>query len=104
MRPTLFSGAINLGGQLVAKIINVGQCALLLCAKHSTILGFRMAKKLTHVAVYGKRGTRGKRIKTGQGWRLVRVRGNKQFVGSLLRTVKVGDETIAIFRLRKYSD
>jgi hypothetical protein len=62
-----------------------------------------MAGKKTHVSVYGKPGTRGKRISTGQGWRLVRVRGNKQFVGSLLKTVKVGSETIAIFRLRKYS-
>ncbi|UGY24974.1 hypothetical protein HU675_0045110 [Bradyrhizobium septentrionale] len=63
-----------------------------------------MAVKKTHVSVYGERGTRGKRIKTGQGWRLVRIRGNKQFVGSLLKTVKVGAETIAIFRLRKYSN
>jgi hypothetical protein len=63
-----------------------------------------MAVKKTGVSVYGKAGTRGKRISTGQGWRLVRIRGNKQFVGSLLNTVKVGEETIAIFRLRKYSN
>jgi hypothetical protein len=48
-----------------------------------------MAKK-THVAVRGQRGTRGKRISTGRGWRLIRLRGNKQFVGSLLEIVKVG--------------
>jgi hypothetical protein len=62
-----------------------------------------MARKLTQIAVKGKRGTRGKRITTGRGWRLIRVRGNKQFVGSLLKTVKVGSEQIAIFRLQKYS-
>ena len=62
------------------------------------------AKKLTQVAVRGKRGTRGKKISTGQGWRLVKVRGNKQFVASILKTLKIGDETIAIVRLRKYSD
>jgi hypothetical protein len=63
-----------------------------------------MAVKKTKVSVYGEAGTRGKRISTGQGWRLVQVPGNKQFVGSLLKTVKVGGETIAIFRLRKYSN
>ena len=62
-----------------------------------------MAKK-TQVAVRGERGTRGKRISTGRGWRLIRVRGNKQFVGSLLEVVKVGSERIAIFRLHKYSN
>ncbi len=66
--------------------------------------GEKVAVKKTKVSVYGKAGTRGKRMSTGQGWRLVQVRGNKQFVGSLLKTVKVGDETIAIFRLRKYSN
>ncbi len=60
-----------------------------------------MARKLTQIAVKGKRGTRGKRIFTGRGWRLVKVRGNKQFVASLLKTMKVGDERIAIFRLQK---
>ena len=30
--------------------------------------------------------------------------GNKQFVASLLKTVKVGKETIAIFHLQKYSN
>jgi hypothetical protein len=63
-----------------------------------------MAKKQTQVAVRDVRGTRGKKISTGQGWRLIDLRGNKQFVGSLLKTVKVGDERIAIFRLRKYSN
>lgn len=63
-----------------------------------------MAPKKTQIAVRGKRGTRGKRISTGRGWRLVDLRGNKQFVGSLLKTIKIGDERIAIFRLRKYSN
>jgi hypothetical protein len=62
-----------------------------------------MPAKLTQVAVQGKRGTRGKRITTGRGWRLVKVRGNKQFVGSLLKTLKVGGETIVIFRVQKYA-
>jgi hypothetical protein len=62
-----------------------------------------MAKK-TQIAVKGKRGTRGKKISTGRGWRLIRVRGNKQFVGSLLEIVKFGKERIAIFRLKKYSN
>ncbi len=60
-------------------------------------------KKRTQVAVRGERGIRGKKISTGQGWRLVKVRGNKQFVASILKTLKVGDDTIAIVRLRKYS-
>jgi hypothetical protein len=63
-----------------------------------------MAKNLTQVAIRGERGTRGKRISTGRGWRLVKVRGNKQFAASLLKTVKVGKETIAIFHLQKYSN
>lgn len=63
-----------------------------------------MAKKLTQVAVRGKAGTRGKRMSTGRGWRLVQVHGNKQFVGSLLKTVKIGKERIAIFRLQEYSN
>ena len=62
-----------------------------------------MAKK-TQLALRGERGTRGKRISTGRGWRLVQLRGNKQFVGSLLEVVKVGSERIAIFRLQKYSN
>jgi len=63
-----------------------------------------VAKKLTQIAIRGKRGTRGKKMSTGQGWRLVKVRTNKQFVASVLKTVKVGTETIAIVRLRHYSD
>lgn len=63
-----------------------------------------MARKLTQIAIRGKRGTRGKRISTGRGWRLVRVRGNKQFVASLLKIVNVGSERIAIFRLQKNSN
>jgi hypothetical protein len=62
-----------------------------------------MAAKKTKVSVLGKDGTRGKRMSTGRGWRLVQLKGNKQFVGSLLKKIKVGDETIAIFRLRKQS-
>jgi hypothetical protein len=60
-------------------------------------------KKRTQLAVRGERGTRGKKMSTGQGWRLVKVRGNKQFVASILKTLKIGDDTIAIVRLRKYS-
>jgi len=55
-----------------------------------------MAGKLTRIAIKGKRGTRGKRMTTGQGWRLVKVRGNKQFVGSLLK-IKIWDRTGAQF-------
>ena len=62
-----------------------------------------MAKK-TQIAVRGVRGTRGKRISTGRGWRLVQHRTNKQFVGSLLKVVQVGSERIAIIRLQKYSN
>jgi hypothetical protein len=65
--------------------------------------GAKMAKK-TQISVRGKRGIRGKRISTGRGWRLIQVRGNKQFVGSLLKVVKVGPERIAIIRLQKYSN
>lgn len=61
-----------------------------------------MAKK-TQIAIKGKRGTRGKKMSTGRGWRLVKVRGNKQFVASVLKVVKVGSETIAIVRLQDYS-
>jgi hypothetical protein len=38
---------------------------------------------------------------TGQGWRLVKVRGNKQFVGSLLKIIDLGSNRSAIFSIRK---
>jgi hypothetical protein len=58
-----------------------------------------MAKK-TQIAIRGVPGTRGKKMSTGKGWRLICVKGNKQFVASLLKVVKVGDERIAILRLK----
>jgi hypothetical protein len=61
-----------------------------------------MAKK-TRISVGGVPGTRGKRISTGRGWRLIHHPTNKQFVGSLLKVVMVGSERIAIVRLQKYS-
>lgn len=56
-----------------------------------------MAGKLTRIAIKGKRGPRGKRMTTGQGWRLVKVRGNKQFVGSLLKIIDLGSNRSAQF-------
>jgi hypothetical protein len=55
-----------------------------------------MAKGTTHVA--GHPVARGKKMKRGKAWRLV-TPGGKAFKASLLKKVKVGAETLAIFRV-----
>jgi len=45
-----------------------------------------------------KSSKRGKRMRTGKGWRLITRRG-EELKAALLETVKVGRERIAIFRV-----
>jgi hypothetical protein len=59
-----------------------------------------VTRRLTQVSMKGKRLRRGERMIKGKGWRLARVKG-KVFVGSLLETVDVGSERLAIFRINK---
>ena len=53
-----------------------------------------MAGKSTSIAIKGKRAKRGERMMSGKGWRLVKISGNKVFVGTLL---DLGGKRIAIF-------
>jgi hypothetical protein len=45
----------------------------------------------------GVRTKRGEKMKQGKGWRL--VRGKLAFKATLVRRFKVGDETVAVFRV-----
>ncbi len=49
--------------------------------------------------VAGLKVKRGKNLDTGRGWRLVRPAGTRALKASLLTTVNVGGETLAIFRV-----
>ncbi len=42
---------------------------------------------------------RGNHLPTGKGWRLLRSKETRAFKASLLKTLKVGDERLAIFRI-----
>jgi hypothetical protein len=60
-----------------------------------------MAGKFTTITTRGKRATRGEKMARGKGWRLVKVKGNKVFVGTLLETINLGSKRIAIFSVPK---
>lgn len=55
-----------------------------------------MAQK-TRVA--GVKVRRGKNLQTGKGWRLVRPSGKRALKASLLTTLQVGGERLAVFRV-----
>ena len=57
------------------------------------------------VTYKGRGIKRGKRMTTGKGWRLARVKGgDRQFVGTLLGTHNLGKRRIAIFSVPKKFD
>lgn len=60
-----------------------------------------MAGKHTSLIVKGKRAKRGERMTSGKGWRLLKVKGKKVFVGTLLDTFNFGKKRIAIFSVPK---
>jgi hypothetical protein len=60
-----------------------------------------MAGKSTSIIIKGRKARRGERMMSGKGWRLVRVRGRKVFVGTLLDTINLGSKRIAIFSVPK---
>ncbi len=49
--------------------------------------------------VAGQRVKRGKNLSKGKGWRLVRPSGKRALKASLLKTLNVGGEILAIFRV-----
>jgi len=60
-----------------------------------------MAGKSTSFMIKGERAKRGERMTSGKGWRLVKVKGRKVFVGTLLETIHLGGKRIAIFSVPK---
>lgn len=56
-----------------------------------------MAGKSTSITIQGKKAKRGERMSKGKGWRLVKAKGRKVFVGTLLETLYLGRKRIAIF-------
>jgi hypothetical protein len=60
-----------------------------------------MAGKFTSITIRGKKATRGEKMTRGKGWRLVKVKGKKVFVGTLLETINMGAKRIAIFSVPK---
>jgi len=49
--------------------------------------------------VAGVKVRRGKNLQTGKGWRLVRPSGKRALKASLLTTLQVGGERLAVFRV-----
>jgi hypothetical protein len=60
-----------------------------------------MAGKHTNITIKGERAKRGERMTSGKGWRLVKARSKKVFVGTLLETINLGKKRIAIFSVPK---
>jgi hypothetical protein len=60
-----------------------------------------MAGKHTSMEIKGKKAKRGERMTHGKGWRLVKWKGRKVFVGTLLETINIGGKRIAIFSVPK---
>jgi hypothetical protein len=60
-----------------------------------------MAGKYTSITIKGKKAKRGERMMSGKGWRLVKVKGKKVFVGTLLDTFHFGSKRIAVFSVPK---
>ena len=49
-----------------------------------------MAGKRTSITIAGVKAKRGEKMIAGKGWRLVRVKGRRVFVGTLLDTFHLG--------------
>lgn len=60
-----------------------------------------MAGKYTSLVIKGERAKRGEGMTSGKGWRLVKLKGKKVFVGTLLETINIGGKQIAIFSVPK---
>ena len=52
------------------------------------------------MTINAKKAKRGERMTGGRGYRLV-TKGNKMFVGTLIRTINVGKYRLAIFSVPK---
>jgi hypothetical protein len=54
------------------------------------------------ITIKGKKAKRGERMTKGQGWRLAKTSGKgRVFVGTLLETINIGRQRIAIFSVPK---
>ena len=54
------------------------------------------------ITIKGKKAPKGRRMTKGKGWRLVAVKGQERiFTGSLLETINIGAQRIAIFSVPK---
>ncbi len=54
------------------------------------------------VTIKGKKAKKGERLTKGNGWRLAATKGRKRvFVGTLLETINLGPQRIAIFSVPK---
>jgi hypothetical protein len=55
------------------------------------------------ITIRGKKvkARRGKRMTHGKGWRLMKMRGEQVFIGTLLGTMNFGSKRIAIFSVPK---
>ncbi len=54
------------------------------------------------ITIRGKKARRGQRMTKGRGWRLVAVKGRQRiFVGTLLDTINMGRNRLAVFSVPK---
>ena len=58
--------------------------------------------KSSEITIQGKKPRKGENMTKGTGWRLAKVSGRKRvFVGTLLETINMGSNRIAIFSVPK---
>jgi hypothetical protein len=56
----------------------------------------------SEITIKGKRAKKGERMTKGTGWRLAKITGKKRvFVGTLIETINIGKNRIAIFSVPK---
>jgi hypothetical protein len=56
----------------------------------------------SEITIKGQKAKKGERMTKGTGWRLAKVTGRKRvFVGTLLETINIGTNRIAIFSVPK---
>jgi hypothetical protein len=66
------------------------------------MVGFGEAQMAADITIRGKKASRGDRMTGGNGWRLATTKGRKRvFVGTLLKTINMGEKRIAIFSVPK---
>ncbi len=54
------------------------------------------------ISISGKKAKKGERMTGGAGWRLATTKGQKRvFVGTLIKTINMGDKRLAIFSVPK---